>query len=115
MDGVILDDVKKLLGIPKEATEFDTDILIHINSVLSVLEQLGVDHIPVDETTTWSTYIPNEMNLENVKTYVYLKVRLIFDPPTSSSGMQAVKDLASEFEWRIFAEADCKKEVDIGE
>lgn len=111
MDGVILDDVKKLLGIPKEVTEFDTDILIHINSVLSVLEQLGVDRVSVDAATSWSKYIPSDMNLEDIKTYVYLKVRLIFDPPTSSSGMQAVKDLASEFEWRIFSEADCKKEV----
>lgn len=111
MDGAILDDVKKLLGIPKEVTEFDTDILIHINSVLSVLEQLGVDRVSVDATTSWSKYIPSDMNLEDIKTYVYLKVRLIFDPPTSSSGMQAVKDLASEFEWRIFAEADYKKEV----
>lgn len=115
MDGVILDDVKKLLGIPKEVTEFDTDVLIHINSVLSVLEQLGVDRVSVDAATSWSKYIPSDMNLEDIKTYVYLKVRLIFDPPTSSSGMQAVKDLASEFEWRIFAEADCKKEVDIDE
>lgn len=110
MDESILTSVKKMLGIPDEYTHFDMDIIMHINSVFSILNQLGVgpsDGFSIkDKTTKWSDYISNSLKLESVKSYVYLKVRLIFDPPASSSAMEAMKQLISELEWRLNVTVD---------
>lgn len=110
MNDSILTSIKKLLGIAEELESFDPDILIHINTVFGILNQLGVgpsDGFAIsDKTATWSDYISDAKNLETVKSYVYLKVRLLFDPPTSSSVLESMNRLTSELEWRINVTVD---------
>lgn len=112
METSILDSIKKLLGIPSEATEFDTDILIHINSVFSILTQLGVGPSSgfsiEDSSAEWSDFIGDDARLSDVKSFVYLKTRLLFDPPASSAAMDAMNHMASELEWRINVSVDPK-------
>lgn len=112
MNESILTSIKKLLGIAKEYTNFDTDIIIHINSVFMTLHQLGVGptggYRITGDTELWSSYISNESNLDAVKTYVYLKVKLVFDPPLSSAVMEANKQLINELEWRLNVQAESK-------
>ena len=111
-DSILL-SVKKMLGIPPEYEQFDPEIIIHINSVFSILTQLGVGSDKgfsiKDSTASWSDYIPEGKAVEDIKTYVYLKVRLIFDPPQSSAAIEAMKQLASEFEWRINVGVDVEE------
>lgn len=106
----ILNSIKKLHGITAADTGFDTDIIIHINSALMKLTQLGVGPVEgfyiEDATTTWLDYIPNPVIAESVKSYVYAKVRLIFDPPNSPTITEALKSAAKEDEWRIVAWAE---------
>lgn len=106
----ILTSVKKLLGIAEEDTSFDTDLIIHINSVFSILTQLGVGSPEgfsiEDNTAVWTDFIKDDTNLELVKSYVYMKVRLLFDPPTSSSAIETSKSLINELEWRINVTVD---------
>lgn len=101
----ILTSIKKLLGISEDVDNFDTDIIIHINSVLMILNQLGVGPAEgfsiSDKTAKWSDFIPNGSSIEAVKSYVYLKVRLMFDPPTSAAAIESMNKLISEYEWRI--------------
>lgn len=112
MEDSILDTIKKMLGITSEQTYYDTDVTIHINSVFSILEQLGMKSFSISNSDAkWSDYIPDGKSLEDVKTYVYLKVKLIFDPPTSSSAVSSIKELISELEWRINVAVDTDKEV----
>ena len=112
METSILDSIKKLLGIPSEVTEFDTDILIHINSVFSILTQLGVGPSSgfsiEDSSAEWSDFIGDDARLSDVKSFVYLKTRLLFDPPASSAAMDAMNRMASELEWRINVLVDPK-------
>ena len=112
METSILDSIKKLLGIPSEVTEFDTDILIHINSVFSILTQLGVGPSSgfsiEDSSSEWSDFIGDDARLSDVKSFVYLKTRLLFDPPASSAAMDAMNRMASEWEWRINVSVDPK-------
>ena len=112
METSILDSIKKLLGIPSEVTEFDTDILIHINSVFSILTQLGVGPSSgfsiEDSSAEWSDFIGDDARLSDVKSFVYLKTRLLFDPPASSAAMDAMNRLVSELEWRINVSVDPK-------
>jgi hypothetical protein len=104
MDKSILSDIKSLLGAGN-IDGFDDDILMHINSVLLVLRQLGVGPsagVLIDDKTTWSDILEGQDDLlRAVKSYVYLKVRLNFDPPTSGAVMQAMKELIAEYEWRL--------------
>lgn len=101
----ILDDVKKALGIPSEITDFDPDIIMHINSAFSTLHQLGlgpVDGFMIeDKTAVWSVYLQDNLTIMSVKTYVYLSVRYIFDPPQQSAHLQALKEKMTELEWRL--------------
>lgn len=101
----ILTSIKKLLGITEDYTHFDTDIIMHINSVFSILTQLGVGppegFYIQDKTTVWDEYITDPNKIEMVKSYMYLKVRLLFDPPSSSSVIEAFNKQISEFEWRL--------------
>lgn len=105
MEESILVSIKKLLGIDSEYTHFDTDIIMHINSVLSVLTQLGVGpsegFVIEDSNALWTDFLSSARDIEMVKSYIYLKVRLLFDPPTSSAAMESAKQLISELEWRI--------------
>ena len=104
MDEQILTSIKKLLGIYEENTDFDTDILIHINSVITILNQLGIgpdEGFTVDEDTTWNDYLDDNTKINSVKSYIYLKVKLIFDPPMSSAIKEANKQMIDELEWRL--------------
>jgi accessory colonization factor AcfC len=101
----ILTSIKKLLGIVEEYTHFDTDIIVHINTVLSILTQIGVGPSSgfsiTDKTAVWSDFIGDLATIEFVKSYVYLKVKLIFDPPQSSAAIEAINKTISELESRI--------------
>lgn len=101
----ILMTIKKLLGIPEEVLDFDTDIIIHINTVLGTLNQLGVGpeegFAISDKYATWDDFITSKYKLESVKTYIYLKVKLLFDPPQNSSVTASIKEQIAELEWRI--------------
>jgi len=106
----ILTSIKKLLGIAEDYTQFDTDLIIHINTALSILTQIGVGdenrYSMVDKSTTWDTLLGYESKLDMVKTYVYLKVKILFDPPQSSAVMEAINRTISELEWRILVATD---------
>lgn len=106
----ILTSVKKLLGITEECTDFDIDIIMHINTVFSVLCQLGVgpsDGFSIeDSSATWSEFIDDNSKIEMVKSYVYLKVRILFDPPTVGAVMDSVNRTISELEWRLNVAVD---------
>lgn len=101
----ILTSIKKLLGIAEEDTNFDQDIIMHINSVFMILTQLGVGPSKgfsiKDYDAVWSDFIPEDFSLEAVKSYVYMKVRLMFDPPLSSAVSDAINRNISELEWRL--------------
>lgn len=102
----ILTSIKKLLGISEEYTHFDADIIMHINSVLMTLTQLGVGPSSgfyiEDDTTLWTELTPDLTKLQAVKTYVYLKVRLLFDPSSlGSSTLAAYERQIQELEWRL--------------
>ncbi len=101
----ILTSIKKLLGITEEYEHFDQDIIIHINTALMILTQLGVGpsegFFIKDKYALWSDFIPDVKTLEAVKSYIYLKVRMLFDPPTSSSLMNAMEQNMKELEWRL--------------
>lgn len=114
MEESILTSIKQMLGIEDEQTNFDVDIVFHINSVFSILTELGVgptDGFRIrDKTTTWDEFLTeNQPTLDLVKSYVYMKVKLIFDPPLSSAVVEAMKVSISEFEWRINDIAEFKK------
>ena len=106
----ILTSIKKLLGITAEDTSFDQDIIMHINTVFMVLQQLGVGpeegYSITDENNTWEEFLPEQTKIEMVKSYMYLKVRLLFDPPSSTSVMEAINRSISEFEWRLNVAVD---------
>ena len=106
----ILTSIKKLLGIEANYTHFDTDIIIHINTVLMVLTQLGVGpqdgFFIEDDKATWEDFIPGMVPFEGVKTYMYQKVKLIFDPPLSSAVIDAMQRSIDQFEWRLQVQAD---------
>lgn len=105
MNDSILTSIKKLLGIGEDDTSFDTDILLHINSTFSVLTQLGIGpkegYSIGSKSETWSEYIDDNKKQQMVVSYMYLKVRLLFDPPQSSVLVQAIKDQISEHEFRL--------------
>lgn len=101
----ILDDVKKALGIASDITDFDPDIIMHINSAFSTLHQLGLGPVEgfmiEDKIPVWSAFISDNMTLNSVKTYVYLSVRYVFDPPQQSAHLTALKQTMTELEWRL--------------
>ena len=107
MDESILDSVKKLLGVAICNTDFDQDIIIHINSVLFILSQMGIvktdDFEVVDQSKSWREILTSDQyNLFAVKSWVGLKVRMLFDPPTSSILAEAIAANLKELEWRIY-------------
>ena len=106
----ILTSVKKMLGIPEDYEHFDADIVMHINSVFMILTQLGVGPAEgftiMDEDAIWSDFIQDNKTIESVKSYMYLKVRLLFDPPLSSAVLDSMNRLISELEWRLNVAVD---------
>lgn len=109
----ILMSIKKLLGIDEEYVVFDPDIIMHINSVFMILTQMGVGpeegFVIEGEDSTWFDFTDNNLMIESVKSYVYLKVRLLFDPPSNSSLIESMNRQISEFEWRLNVASDFKK------
>ncbi len=101
----ILTSIKKLLGITAEYDHFDPDIILHINTVFGILTQLGVGPANgfsiTNEYGVWSDFLQDDPRLEMVKSFMHLKVRLLFDPPQSSALIQAMEKQAAELEWRI--------------
>ena len=114
MDDSILTSIKKLLGITEDYEYFDQDIIIHINSVFMILNQLGIGPSEgfsiIDKTAIWRDFISEGKNFESVKSYIYLKVRLLFDPPTSSAVMESMNRMISEFEWRLNVSAESENQ-----
>lgn len=112
MDESILTSIKKLLGISEEYTQFDNDIIMHINTVFMNLTQLGVGPSAgfyiEDDSASWSDFVDIENNapLQAIKTYIYLKVKLLFDPPLSSSVIEAMNRQIAELEWRLNVAVD---------
>ena len=105
----ILTSIKKMLGIIEEDESFDIDIIIHINTAFSTLTQLGVgpkEGFAIrDKTTLWTEFV-DDIRLENVRSYIYLKVRQVFDPPTNSAVLDAISRQISELEWRMNVTTD---------
>ena len=101
----ILTSVKKLLGIAEEYTQFDTDIIIHINTIFMALQQMGIgpkDGFSItDENDIWTDFMEDSILLNSVKTYMYLRVKLLFDPPLTSSTVDSFNKLISELEFRM--------------
>lgn len=112
MESSILTSIKKLLGLAEEDTSFDKDIIMHINTVFNILAQLGVGPANgfsiEDDSSVWNDYLGEAANLELIKSYIYMKVRLMFDPPTSSVLADALNKNISELEWRINVTVDPK-------
>lgn len=106
----ILTSIKKSLGIVEEYTHFDADIIMHVNSVFSILTQLGVGpedgYFIKDKSAKWEDFMPMDDRLEFVKSYVFMKVKLLFDPSASSVVVGAMDKAISELEWRIQVAVD---------
>lgn len=107
MDGSILNDVKKQIGIAEANTDFDKDLIININTVLFTLWQMGIikDNFSIeDNTATWESILlnPEQIAIQAMKTWVALKTKMIFDPPTSSVLQQAINANIDELTWRIY-------------
>lgn len=111
---VILDDIKKQIGIVPEYDVFDDQLLMDINAAFATLHQLGVgpeEGFLVDKNTKWSSYISTH-RLNFIKSYVSMKVRVMFDPPSSSFALDAIKKQIEEYEWRITSEVECYGQED---
>lgn len=106
----ILDSTKQILGFDKEDTSYDVDILTHINSVFDTLEQLGIgpdSGFSIESAEpTWDDFFGDDTRMNSIRTYVYLRVRLLFDPPTTSFHLQAMQDQITQFEWRLNAKRE---------
>lgn len=114
----ILDSIKKLIGIEDTETYFDSDIVTGVNSAFSSLNQIGIgpdDGFSIsDSTKVWNDYLTDVRTLELVKSYVHLKTKLLFDPPSSSSIVDIINKEISEFEWRLNVIKTTKQEVQNG-
>ena len=101
----IFNSVKKVVGLLGDDDSFDEDLLLHINSVVSTLRQLGLsipaDFYVRDDVQTWQNLLGEFRDLDLVKSYMAMKVRLMFDPPSSSFGLKSMEEMVKEYEWRI--------------
>lgn len=106
----ILDTVKTILAIDPECEDFDEELLLHINSTFSVLTQLGVGpsggFYVTGSSTKWTDFMEDLDKIQMVKTYVGLKVKMLFDPPSTSFAQESMKNMVSEYEWRLNIECD---------
>lgn len=115
----ILNSTKKSLGIAAEYTYFDTDIIIHINSVFSSLELLGVgpsgdQFIITGPDETWDEFLGTQKNVNMVKSYIYMRVRLIFDPPQSGFGLDSLQKQIDKMEWLMMVATSSTPNVQAG-
>ena len=106
----ILTSIKKMLGITEEYEHFDSDLIMHINSVFMILNQIGVGPSRgfsiKGEDEIWTDFIPDDSRLELVKSYMHLKVKLLFDPPLGSAVIEVMNRQIQEFEWRLSVAVD---------
>lgn len=106
----ILTSIKAMLGPAEEYEHFDPQLIMFINSTLAVVTQLGLGpkegFVIKDKTAKWTDLAPEGPALELAKTYVYAKVKLKFDPPTTGSHVEALKETIREYEWRTNVAAD---------
>lgn len=113
METSILKTIKKLVGTSNEDDNFDIDIITHINSAISIVTDLGIGPEEgfsiTSESETWQSFLGTDKRLEKVKTFIYAKVKLIFDPPTSPAVIDSLTRIINEFEWRISVNADQKE------
>jgi hypothetical protein len=105
VDPSILTSVKKVLNLADDYTAFDQDVIMHINAVFSTLNQLGVGPFSgfqiEDKLANWDAFLQGDLRMNDIKTYVYLRVRMLFDPPTTGYHVTAMQDQIKELEWRI--------------
>ena len=108
----LLTSIKLLLGITEDYEAFDQQIIAHINSVFMILTQLGVGppegFMITSKVDTWNEFINDEKKMQLVKSYMYLKVKMLFDPPSSSAVMDSTNRMINEFEWRLNSQAESK-------
>jgi hypothetical protein len=112
----ILTDTKKNLGMADDYTAFDQDIILHINSVFTVLNGIGIGPEQgfdiSDKTAVWTDFLGTDKRLNSVKTYVYLRVRLLFDPPQTSFHIAALENQYKELEWRLNVQRETTAWID---
>lgn len=108
----ILTSIKLLLGITEDYEAFDQQIIAHINSVFMILTQLGVGppegFMITSKIDTWNEFVSDEKKMQLVKSYTYLKVKMLFDPPSTSAVMDSTNRMINEFEWRLNSQAESK-------
>lgn len=113
----ILTSIKKLLGITEDDSSFDLDIIMLINSAFVNLQQLGVGPSEgfsiEDDTATWADFLGDDKAVHMVRNFIWLKVKMVFDPPTSSFVMDAMKHEIAQDEWRLMVHADSKTEEEV--
>lgn len=118
MTDSILDSIKKLVGLEADYTPFDVDITIHINSAFATLHQLGVGPTSgyqiVGQASKWNEFTQDDVTLNNVKTYIYVYVRIRFDPPTSAAALNAFQAMEKEYEWRLNVAGEQKEAANVG-
>lgn len=117
MNDSILDTIKTMLGPSADDTHFDPDIITHINSALMELNQLGVGtdgFIIKDNTATWKQFEPRADKLSAMQTYVYLSVKMVFDPPTVGGVITSMTETMKKLEWRLCVAAESKEEIQNG-
>ena len=106
----ILNTIKKLLGLTEDQTDFDSDIIVHINRAFSRLRKLGVGPEEgfsiLDNMAVWGDYMEDDPNLPDVQTYVYLRTKIVFDPPLSSTVLASYKEEIKELEWTLNVDAE---------
>lgn len=109
MDSILI-SIKKMLGIEAEYTHFDPDIIMFINSILMTVNQLGIGPTTgfsiTDDTAVWADLVGDRTDLEAIQMFIYLKVRMMFDPPSSSFVLEAMNRTSTETEWRLMVQAD---------
>lgn len=110
MEESILLTIKKMIGPSIDYPAFETDLIVHINTALMVLNQIGIGPVEgfqiTGEDETWHDLIGDAKNLDAVKTYIYLRVRMAFDPPTTGATTDAFKEMIKEYEWRLNVQVD---------
>lgn len=105
-DRSILNTIKKLFGMADEYTAFDTDLIININSVFAILHQMGIGpdkgYSIVDKSNEWDEFITDKHIHNELVSYIYLKVKLLFDPPANATILNSINSQISELEWRLY-------------
>ena len=110
MESSILTTIKKMLGLDKDYDVFDEEIKVHINSVFMYLNQLGVGpdtpYSITGESEKWLQFTPDVDDANALKTYMYLRIKLMFDPPNTSFVLKSIQDQITELEWRLNVQVD---------